>query len=101
MAGGICSNNSPAGILPHLIRESFAMHFKRLFTLSCVVAVVAPFGVLLAGCGMELETGYKYRPLSASPVQRRGYYASPYSQEKAAAEQEQKQSGPKLGGRSE
>lgn len=51
--------------------------------------------LLLAGCGTELETGYKYRPLGASAVQRRAYYASPYSPEKSAAEQEQSQSGPK------
>jgi hypothetical protein len=47
--------------------------------------------VSVGGCGSELETGYKYRPLNASSVQRRGYYASPFSPEKSAAEQEQKQ----------
>jgi hypothetical protein len=50
------------------------------------------------GCGMDLETGYKYRPLGASAVERRGYYASPYSPERNAAEQEHKQSTPSLGG---
>ena len=50
------------------------------------------------GCGMDLETGYKYRPLGASAVERRGYYASPYSAEKNAAEQEHKQSTPSFGG---
>jgi len=74
------------------------MHCKRLFVGFCAAAVLAPFAFLAAGCGMELETGYKYRPLSASPVQRRGYYASPYSQEKAAAEQEQKQGSTHVGG---
>jgi len=54
--------------------------------------------VYLAGCGMDLETGYKYRPLGASVVERRGYYASPYSPEKTAAEQEHKQNTPTLGG---
>ena len=62
------------------------------------LAVVAAGVLWLAGCGTELETGYKYRPLNASSVQRRGYYASPYSPEKTAAEQEQKQGGPKPGG---
>jgi len=64
-----------------------AARFKTLFVLS---AVLLP-GLLSTGCGMELETGYKYRPLNATAVQRRGYYATPYSQEKAAAEQEAKQ----------
>ena len=52
---------------------------------------------VLSGCGPELETGYKYRPLGATVAQRRGYYASPYSAEKAAAQQDEKQGGPKLG----
>jgi hypothetical protein len=59
--------------------------------------VVVPLVFLTVGCSMELETGYKYRPLSATPVQRRGYYASPYTQEKAAAQAEEKQ-GPSHGG---
>ena len=62
-----------------------------------IAAVAVSAMWLLAGCGMELETGYKYRPLNASTVQRRAYYASPYSPEKTAAEQEQKQGGPKPG----
>ena len=46
----------------------------------------------LAGCGeSQLEDGYKYRPLNASSAERRAYYASPFSPEKAAAEQEDKQ----------
>jgi len=64
-----------------------ATRFKTLFVLS---AVLCP-GLFSTGCSMELETGYKYRPLNATPVQRRGYYASPYSMEKAAADQEAKQ----------
>ena len=46
---------------------------------------------LTAGCGPQLETGYKYRPLNATPTERRAYYASPFSPEKAAAEQERRQ----------
>ena len=41
------------------------------------------------GCGMKLETGYEYRPLTASTAERRAYYASPFSPEKSAAEREQ------------
>jgi hypothetical protein len=66
------------------------MRGTRFILLLSVSAASLP-GFLAGGCGMELETGYKYRPLNATPVQRRGYYASPYSQEKAAAEQENKQ----------
>lgn len=48
--------------------------------------LVAVAGLLLAGCGMDLETGYKYRPLTASSAERRGYYAPAFSAEKAAAQ---------------
>ena len=74
------------------------MRLTRFKTLFVLAAVLLP-GYFSAGCGMELETGYKYRPLNATPVQRRGYYASPYSMEKAAADQEAKQgSHPAMGG---
>ena len=46
---------------------------------------------LLIGCGMELETGYKPRSLDASPAERRAYYTSPFSPERAAVEQEKHQ----------
>jgi hypothetical protein len=71
---------------------------RRIALLGSIV--LAGLGALAtAGCGMDLETGYKYRPLGASAVERRGYYASPYSAEKNAAEQEQhKQGTPTLGG---
>lgn len=48
-------------------------------------------GMLLAGCGMQLETGYQYRPLTASTAERRGYYAPDFSPEKAAAQHERDQ----------
>jgi len=93
----ICPNNIRGGILLHH-SGAFTMRatrFKTLFVLSMALSAV----LFVTGCGMELETGYKYRPLNATPVQRRGYYASPYSQEKAAAEQETKQgSHPAMGG---
>ena len=43
------------------------------------------------GCGPQLETGYKYRPLNSTVEQRRAYYAPPYSPEQAKAEQERRQ----------
>jgi hypothetical protein len=59
---------------------------------------LAMAALFLGGCGMQLETGYQYRPLNASAVQRRAYYASPFTQEKAAAQQEkQGDKGPALG----
>ena len=53
--------------------------------------LVAAAGVVVAGCGMDLETGYKYRPLNASAAERRGYYAPAFSPEKTAAQHEREQ----------
>jgi len=57
-------------------------------TFKCWVGWLA-LSVAGGGCAMDLETGYKYRPLSASPTERRAYYASPYTPEAAAAQHEQ------------
>jgi hypothetical protein len=37
------------------------------------------------GCSSKLETGYEPRPLGVSAAERKGYYASPYTAEAAAA----------------
>jgi hypothetical protein len=37
------------------------------------------------GCSSKLETGYEPRPLGVTSAERKGYYASPYSVEAAAA----------------
>jgi hypothetical protein len=37
------------------------------------------------GCASKLETGYEPRQLGVSSAERKGYYASPYSAEAAAA----------------
>lgn len=63
-----------------------------------VAAGVVLVGVM-GGCGMKLETGYEYRPLNATVAQRRAYYASPFSPEKSAADQEKKSSSSSLGPR--
>ena len=42
----------------------------------------------VAGCQSDLEDGYKPRALNATPAQRRAYYASPFTPEAAAADQE-------------
>ncbi|QOV91574.1 hypothetical protein [Humisphaera borealis] len=41
----------------------------------------------LMGCNSTLETGYVPRPLGTSSTERRGYYASPFTPEAAAAAQ--------------
>jgi hypothetical protein len=49
---------------------------------------------LLAGCSnkpRELETGYRYEPLNSTTVQRRAFYADPYSIEARRAEMERQQ----------
>ena len=38
-----------------------------------------------AGCGSKLETGYEPRQLGVTSIERKGYYASPYTPEAAAA----------------
>ena len=44
---------------------------------------------LVLGCGsQQLETGYRYRPLNSTTVERRAFYADPYSLEARQAEAE-------------
>ena len=51
---------------------------RRVTACTLLLALVAP----LAGCGSrKLETGYQYTPLGSTPVQRRAYYAGPFSPE--------------------
>jgi hypothetical protein len=69
--------------------------WKRI---GCTIGGIVVLAAYLGGCGMQLETGYQYRPLNASAVQRRAFYASPFTDEKSAAEQEKKgDKGPALG----
>jgi hypothetical protein len=57
---------------------------RRHLVLWLVAAALAAAG----GCQSTLEDGYKPRALNASTAQRRAYYASPFTPEAAAAEQE-------------
>jgi hypothetical protein len=57
-----------------------------LMGLASLLAVAA-----LAGCGTELETGYKPRVLGASDAERRAYYASPFTPEAQAAEKDRQE----------
>ena len=52
-------------------------------------AILAFSALTLAGCSSALETGYVPRPLGATSTERRGYYASPFTPEAAAAAQAQ------------
>lgn len=50
----------------------------------------------LGGCSLfrpdhTLETGYQYQPLNSTSVQRRAFYADPYSIEARRAESERQQ----------
>ena len=53
-----------------------------------VVALALSIGGI-TGCSTTLETGYVPRPLGSSSTERRGYYASPFTPEAAAAAQVQ------------
>lgn len=47
-----------------------------------VLALLVLTSIAAPGCGgRKLETGYQYTPLGATPVQRRAYYAGPFSPE--------------------
>jgi|SRR6185312_7988969 len=96
---------SPDGFRFFRLGRISSLHQIREFLMHCKLVRAACFGVMcggvllvMGGCGMQLETGYTYRPLDASAVQRRAYYASPYSPEKTAAQQENKQNGAHAGG---
>ncbi|MBV8782458.1 MAG: hypothetical protein JO353_13765 [Phycisphaerae bacterium] len=49
---------------------------------------LASIAILSVGCSNELETGYKPQSLGASSAVRRSYYASPFTPESHAADQE-------------
>jgi hypothetical protein len=49
-----------------------------------LIAAVGLAGVV--GCNERLETGYKPRKLGSTDVQRRAYYAAPFSPDAAPAD---------------
>lgn len=53
--------------------------------------IIALLALGLCSCSSTLETGYKPRPLDASPEMRRSYYASPFTPEAKAAQMEKEQ----------
>ena len=56
------------------------------------VRLLALPALILAGCGTTgvLETGYDYRSLNSTEVERRAFYADAYSLEAIRAQQETK-----------
>ena len=51
-----------------------------------LLCLLAPGAVAAStGCSSKLETGYEPRQLGVAAAQRKGYYASPYTPEAAAA----------------
>ena len=56
----------------------------RRFRAALLTGLIISAGGLV-GCSDTLETGYEPRRLGASASERRGYYASPYTPEAAAA----------------
>lgn len=55
-------------------------------------------GAAAGGCTNALETGYVPRTLGTTATERRGYYASPFTPEAAAAAQAQSQNQSDPGG---
>lgn len=55
-----------------------------------LLAALAGAALVLAGCsagsGGRLETGYRYRPLNSTSVERRAFYSDPYSVEARLAD---------------
>lgn len=43
--------------------------------------------LLAAGCGSELETGYKPQKIGVSDEERRSYYAAPFSPDSLGAQE--------------
>ena len=66
---------------------------RRSLVLSALAALLCA-GLLPLGCKSKpktLETGYRYDPLNSTTVQRRAFYADPYSVEARRAEMERQQ----------
>jgi hypothetical protein len=49
--------------------------------------MIAMLLLLAAGCGSELETGYKPQKIGVSDEERRAYYAAPFSPDAMGVEE--------------
>ena len=58
---------------------------KLTRSLSVLILVSAFALASSTGCSNKLETGYEPRQLGVTSAERKGYYASPYTPEAAAA----------------
>ena len=54
-------------------------------------AIIGLLAMVSFGCANTLETGYKPQSLGASAAVRRSYYASPFTPEAQAVDQERDQ----------
>ena len=63
-----------------------AVHGLSLSGLLLTAALAACVTGCGAGSGGRLETGYRYRPLNSTTVERRAFYSDPYSVEARMAE---------------
>jgi hypothetical protein len=68
------------------------VHINKFFVaramamlMACTLCVIT---FSSAGCGVDMEDGYKPRSLNTSPTQRRSYYASPFTPEAEAGKDE-------------
>lgn len=62
-----------------------------LLLAAATVATTCSIGCSLFRPDHTLETGYQYEPLNSTSVQRRAFYADPYSIEARRAEAERQQ----------
>jgi hypothetical protein len=62
------------------------MSMLKLFRSRLVLGLLGLMAMAAcSGCSNKLETGYEPRQLGVTSAERKGYYASPYSAEAAAA----------------
>ena len=70
---------------------------RSRFAAALAALAVLP-SLALTGCrGGTLESGYAYRPLDSTTVERRGFYADAYSLDARRAESERKSTGGSAG----
>ena len=60
---------------------------RRKVPLRRIALIIVSITGALAGCSNKLETGYEPRTIGSNEVERRGYYAAPFSKEAREARQ--------------
>ena len=101
-AVSLYSRSTPnAGVLSFLTRDAIVIlemtSARSGLSSTCALLLLGASGLVWlgpAGCGSKprtLETGYRYQPLNSTTVQRRAFYADPYSLEARRAEMERQE----------